>query len=87
MSDPYAFGSTFDPLPSAKVSIQIAHVVPDIDKTKFEALNFSHLQMLRNLNLKGALLEVHDRLSRLNSWDKDSPAPQNPHHSFIKQEC
>lgn len=86
MSDPHTVGSTFDPLPSAEVNLQIAHVVPDINKTKYEALKFGHLQMLEDLGRKGALLEVHDRLSRLNSWDKDSPAPQDPHHAFIKRE-
>lgn len=86
MSDPPTVGSTFDPLPSAEVDLQIAHIVPDINKTKYEALKFGHLQMLEDLGRKGALLEVHDRLSRLNSWDKDSPAPQDPHHAFMKQE-
>lgn len=86
MSDPHTVGSTFDPLPSAGVSLQVAHIAPDINKTKYEALKFGHLQMLEDLGRKGALLEVHDRLSRLNSWDKDSPAPQDPHHAFIKQE-
>lgn len=42
--------------------------------------------MLEDLGRKGALLEVHDRLSWLNSWNKDSPAPQEPHHAFMKQE-
>lgn len=86
MSDLHTVGSTFDPLPSAEVSLQIPHTVPGINKTKYEALKFGHLQMLEDLGRKGALLEVHDRLSRLNSWDKDSPAPQDPHHAFIKQE-
>lgn len=86
MSDPHTVGSTFDPLPSAEVSLQIPHIVPDINRTKYEALKFGHLQIIEDLGRKGALLVVHDRLSRLNSWDKDSPAPQNPHHAFIKQE-
>lgn len=86
MSDPHTVGSTFDPLPSVEVSLQIPHNVPDINRTKYEALKIGHLQMLEDLGRKGALLEVHDRLSSLNSWDKDSPAPQNPHHAFIKQE-
>lgn len=86
MSDPHTVGSTFDSFPSAKVSLQIAHILPDINKTQYEALKFGHLQMLEDLGRKGALLEVHDRLSKLNSWDKDSPAPQDPHHAFIKRE-
>lgn len=86
MSDPHTFGSTFDRLPYAEVRLQIPHIVPDINKTKHEALKLGHLQMLEDLGRKGALLEVHDRLSGLNSWDIDSPAPQDPHHAFIKQE-
>lgn len=86
MSDPHTFGSTFDTLPSAEVKLQIPHIVPDINKTEHEALKLGHLQMLEDLGRKGGLLEVHDRLSGLDSWDKDSPAPQDPHHAFIKQE-
>lgn len=85
MSDLHTFGSTFDTLPSAEVGLQIPHIVADINKTKLEALKLGHLQMLEDLGRKGALLEVHDRLSGLNSWDKDSPAPQNQNHAFIKQ--
>lgn len=86
MSDPHTVGSTFDPLPSAEVSLQIPHIVPDINRTKYEALKFGYLQILEDLGRKRAFLELHDRLSRLDSWDKDSPAPQDPHHAFMKQE-
>lgn len=86
MSDPPTAGLTPNPFPSTEADRKIAHITSVFSKTKSEALKFAHIQMLEDLGRKGALLEVHDRLSGLNSWDKESPAPQDPHHAFMKQE-
>lgn len=86
MGDLPTAGLASNLLLSAEANRQIAHIVLEVNRPKSEALKFGHLQMLEDLGRKGALLEVHDRLSGLNSWDKESPAPQDPHHAFMKQE-
>lgn len=86
MSDPPTAGLTPNPFPPLEADRKIAHIASIFNKTKSEALKFAHIQMLEDLGRKAALLEVHDRLSGLNSWDKESPAPQDPHHAFMKQE-
>lgn len=86
VSDPPTAGLTPNPFPPIEADRKIAHIASIFNKTKSEALKFAHIQMLEDLGRKAALLEVHNRLSGLNSWDKESPAPQDPHHAFMKQE-
>ena len=86
MSDSPTAGLTPKPFSSIEADRKITHIASFFTKKKSAALRFAHIQMLEDLGQKGGLLEVHDRLSGLNSWDKESPAPQDPQHAFMKQE-